>query len=139
MDASVKQKIIDILDQNRIMSLATLRPDGWPQATTVGFAHEGLTLYFLCGRDSQKTRNLEKDDRVSLTINADVPHVMGITGVSMAARAESIKDPGEAQRILGSKGGIWTGHDGQTGAIGIGQEMRAVNPVPVDRGLGHAG
>ncbi|MGN6102652.1 MAG: pyridoxamine 5'-phosphate oxidase family protein [Devosia sp.] len=101
MDASVKQKIIDILDQNRIMSLATLRPDGWPQATTVGFAHEGLTLYFLCGRDSQKTRNLEKDDRVSLTINADVPHVMGITGVSMAARAESIKEPGEAQRILG--------------------------------------
>ena len=37
-----------------IRSAATLRPDGWPQATTLGYANEGLTLYFLCGPDSQK-------------------------------------------------------------------------------------
>jgi hypothetical protein len=36
-----------------IRSAAT-RPDGWPQATTLGYANEGLTLYFLCGPDSQK-------------------------------------------------------------------------------------
>jgi hypothetical protein len=35
------------------MTIATTRPDGWPQATTVGYANEGLTLYFLCGPDSQ--------------------------------------------------------------------------------------
>ena len=27
------------------MTIATLRPDGWPQATTVGYVSEGLTLY----------------------------------------------------------------------------------------------
>jgi hypothetical protein len=26
------------------MPIATLRPDGWPQATTMGYVNEGLTL-----------------------------------------------------------------------------------------------
>jgi nitroimidazol reductase NimA-like FMN-containing flavoprotein (pyridoxamine 5'-phosphate oxidase superfamily) len=82
------------------MSLATLRPDGWPQATTVGFAHDGMTLYFLCGPDSQKARNLALDDRVSLTIDHDTPQVMEITGLSMAAHAQRVVDRTEAQKAL---------------------------------------
>jgi PPOX class probable F420-dependent enzyme len=82
------------------MSLATLRPDGWPQATTVGFAHDGLTLYFLCGPDSQKAANLARDGRVSLTIDHDTPQVMDITGLSMAGHAHRVVDRAEAQRAL---------------------------------------
>ena len=87
MDEEIRRKILTLLDQHRIMTIATLRPDGWPQATTVGYASEGLTLYFLCGPDSQKAANLARDDRVSLTIDHDTPQVMEITGLSMAARA----------------------------------------------------
>jgi hypothetical protein len=29
------------------------RPDGWPQATIVGYVNDGLTLYFLCSPQSQ--------------------------------------------------------------------------------------
>jgi nitroimidazol reductase NimA-like FMN-containing flavoprotein (pyridoxamine 5'-phosphate oxidase superfamily) len=65
------------MDAHRIMTIATLRADGWPQATTVGYAHEGLTLYFLCGLESQKAKNLARDDRVSITIDHDEPQVMG--------------------------------------------------------------
>ena len=54
MDEEIKRKILKLLDQHRITTIATLRPDGWPQATTVGYANEALTLYFLCGPDSQK-------------------------------------------------------------------------------------
>ena len=82
------------------MTIATLRPDGWPQATTVGYANEGLTLYFLCGPDSQKAANLARDDRVSLTIDHDTPQVMEITGLSMAARAQAVVDPAEAREGL---------------------------------------
>jgi nitroimidazol reductase NimA-like FMN-containing flavoprotein (pyridoxamine 5'-phosphate oxidase superfamily) len=85
MDAEIRTKILTLLDQHRIMTIATLRPDGWPQATTVGYANEGLTLYFLCLRDSQKAANLARDDRVSLTIDHDTPEVMATTGLSMAA------------------------------------------------------
>ena len=82
------------------MTIATLRPDGWPQATTVGYVNEGLTIYFLCGRDSQKATNLARDDRVSLTIDHDTPDLMAITGLSMAARAEEVVDRTQAEKVL---------------------------------------
>ncbi len=101
MDAEMKQKILGLLAQHRIMTIATLRPDGWPQATTVGYVNEGLTLYFLCGLESQKARNLARDDRVSLTIDHDTPDIMAISGLSMAARAQAVVDRAEAARVLG--------------------------------------
>src|SRR6185295_8480704 len=100
MDEEIRRKILTLLDQHRIMTISTLRPDGWPQATTVGYANEGLTLYFLCGPDSQKAANLARDDRVSLTIDHDADQVMEITGLSMAARAHAVTDRSEAERVL---------------------------------------
>jgi nitroimidazol reductase NimA-like FMN-containing flavoprotein (pyridoxamine 5'-phosphate oxidase superfamily) len=100
MDEEVRNKILTLLDQHRIMSIATLRPDGWPQTTTVGYVNEGLILYFLCGLDSQKARNLARDDRVSLTIDHDTSDLMAITGLSMAARAKPVVEKAEAEKIL---------------------------------------
>ncbi|UVC17778.1 pyridoxamine 5'-phosphate oxidase family protein [Mesorhizobium onobrychidis] len=100
MNEEIRNKIVTLLDQHRVMTIATLRPDGWPQATTVGYANEGLTLYFLCGLDSQKAANLARDDRVSLTIDHDTPQVMEITGLSMAARAQAVADRAEAEKVL---------------------------------------
>lgn len=40
MDAQLNQKILPLLETHRIMPIATLRPDGWPEATTVGYVHE---------------------------------------------------------------------------------------------------
>lgn len=100
MDDDIKRKILKLLDEHRIMTVATLRPDGWPQATTVGYVNEGLTLYFLCGLESQKAKNLERDDRLSLTIDHDTPDVMAITGLSMAARAQPVTDRAEAEKVL---------------------------------------
>ncbi len=101
MDDKIRKKILALLDQHRIMTIATLRPDGWPQATTVGYVNEGLTLYFLCGLDSQKAANLARDDRVSLAIDHDTPQIMAITGLSMAARAQAVTDRAEAEKVLG--------------------------------------
>lgn len=100
MSEQIKRKILSLLDQHRIMTIATLRPDGWPQATTVGYVNEGLTLYFLCGLESQKAANLAHDDRVSLTIDHDTSDLMAITGLSMAAHARAVTDRAEAQRII---------------------------------------
>jgi nitroimidazol reductase NimA-like FMN-containing flavoprotein (pyridoxamine 5'-phosphate oxidase superfamily) len=100
VDEETRQKILALMDRHRIMTIATLRPDGWPQATTVGYAHEGLTLYFLCGPDSQKAANLARDDRVSLTIDHDTSQVMEIAGLSMAARAKIVVDAVEAAKAM---------------------------------------
>ena len=100
MDEDIRRKVLTILDKHRIMTVATLRPDGWPQSTTVGYVNEGLTLYFLCGLDSQKAKNLALDNRLSLTIDHDTANLMTITGLSMAARAHAVDDRAEAEKVL---------------------------------------
>jgi nitroimidazol reductase NimA-like FMN-containing flavoprotein (pyridoxamine 5'-phosphate oxidase superfamily) len=99
MDA-LKSKILDLLDQHRLMTIATNRPDGWPQATTVGYVNDGLTIYFLCSPQSQKAANLARDNRVSLTIDNDVTDPMAITGLSMAAQAQPVTNPTEIAKAM---------------------------------------
>ena len=103
MDEEIRNKILSLLDQHRTMTIATLRPDGWPQATTVVYANDGLTIYFVCGPESQKVANLARDDRVSLTIDHETPDVTEITGLSMAAHAQGVINPGEASQRLKPK------------------------------------
>ena len=106
MDEQIRKKILTLLDQHRIMTIATLRPDGWPQATTVGYVNDGMTIYFLCGPQSQKAQNLARDNRLSLTIDHDVSDPMAITGLSMAAHAHPVADPAElakAMMLLGQR------------------------------------
>ena len=100
MDEEIRKQILALLDQHRIMAIATLRPDGWPQATTVGYVNAGLTLYFSVASNSQKAANLARDDRVSLTIDHDTPDIMAITGLSMAAHAQPVVDRDEAAKLL---------------------------------------
>lgn len=100
MDQTIRRKILGLLNEHRTMRIATLRPDGWPQVTTVGYANEDLAIYFLCGTDSQKAANLARDDRVSLTIDDDPAQIMDITGLSMAARANVVSDTAEANKAM---------------------------------------
>jgi nitroimidazol reductase NimA-like FMN-containing flavoprotein (pyridoxamine 5'-phosphate oxidase superfamily) len=100
MNESLKKKIVTLLSEYRTMRIATIRPDGWPQTTAVGYANDGLTLYFLCAKDSQKAANLARDDRVSLAIDNDAAQVMQIKGVSMAARAHRVVDEAEGAKAL---------------------------------------
>ena len=100
MDELLRQKILALIDEHRIMTIATLRPDGWPQATTVGYVNDGMKLWFLCGLDSQKAKNLALDSRVSITIDHDTPNIMAITGLSMAARTHRVTDRAEAEKVL---------------------------------------
>jgi nitroimidazol reductase NimA-like FMN-containing flavoprotein (pyridoxamine 5'-phosphate oxidase superfamily) len=100
MDAALRDKIIDLLDEHRILSLATLRPDGWPQATTVGYVNDGMDIFFMCARASQKAANLAHDDRVSLTIDHDTTDPMAIRGLSMAARAVPATDEATLRRVM---------------------------------------
>jgi len=100
MDGPVKQKILELLDQHRIMTVATNRPDGWPQATTVGYVNDGLTLYFMCSPKSQKAKNLARDSRISLTIDHDAAAPSTITGLSMAGEASAVHDRIEKANAL---------------------------------------
>lgn len=92
------ETIARLLEHERLMSVATIRADGWPQVTTVGYVNEGLNLYFVTGRESQKLANLQADSRVSLAIHSSI-EVGGAVGVSMAARGSEVRDPAEVERL----------------------------------------
>ena len=82
----MQQPAIDILNANRIMTIATVRPDGWPQATIVGYANEGWSLYFLIYRDSQKFANIARDDRVAVTVGCEPSDIRQIKAVYAGLR-----------------------------------------------------
>jgi len=89
---------IEILDAQRTMAISTLRADGWPQTTIVGYANENLTLYFLIFRTSQKLANIRRDKRISIAVGGDPDELDQLTAVYAAAHASEIKDPKERER-----------------------------------------
>ena len=95
MDPSVKEEIISILDDANDMTIATVREDGYPQATTVSYVNDGLSIYFGCAAGSQKAKNLARDGRVSLTVNLPYTSWNDIRGLSIGGRAERVIEPQE--------------------------------------------
>jgi len=95
MDQSNKEFVLDIISNGKDLTLATIRPDGYPQATTVSYASDGLTIYVGVGKDSQKAHNICQCNKVSLTINSDYQDWNHIKGLSMGAMAEILTDPAE--------------------------------------------
>jgi nitroimidazol reductase NimA-like FMN-containing flavoprotein (pyridoxamine 5'-phosphate oxidase superfamily) len=89
---------VEILDSYRTMAISTLRPDGWPQTTIVGYANEGLTLYFLIFRTSQKLANIRRDKRISIAVGGESQELSELTAVYAAAHASEITDPAERAR-----------------------------------------
>ena len=98
MTPAAKRFILEQLKAHHNMSLATVRPDGYPQATMVAYANDGLTLYFACDRDSQKVRNLRHSPKVSLTISKDWAGWKQIRGLSMGASAKLLARPADIRR-----------------------------------------
>lgn len=98
MSPELRSKILDILARHHNLTIATLRPDGYPQATTVGYASDGLTIYFGCGVHSQKAQNITRDDRVSAAIDEDHANWLEIEGLSIAGRAARVTDPQELEK-----------------------------------------
>ena len=88
---------IAILDGRRIMALSTVRPDGWPQTTIVGYANIGLLLYFVISRSSQKFANLQQDDRVSIAVGEEPPDLSLLQAVYSSALAVVAVDPAERE------------------------------------------
>src|SRR4051794_38918064 len=68
MDPRLRDEILSILDRASDMTIATIPQDGYPQATTVSFANDGLDIYFGCSEVSQKAWNISRNGKVSLTI-----------------------------------------------------------------------
>jgi nitroimidazol reductase NimA-like FMN-containing flavoprotein (pyridoxamine 5'-phosphate oxidase superfamily) len=98
MDEALKAKILDELERHQVMMLATIRPDGFPQNTTVNYVHEDLTLYFATDAASQKAGNIKLNNKVSAAIASEAQDIFKLRGLSLSGLAERILDEQEARR-----------------------------------------
>jgi len=94
----MEQPGLQILNDNRIMSIATVRPDGWPQTTIVGYANVGWRLYFLIYRTSQKFANIAHDKRVSISVGHEPRELSQIKAVYAGCHAREVYDLEERSR-----------------------------------------
>lgn len=104
IDHAALGAILKVLDESGEMSLATCRPDGFPQATTVNFVHDRLILYCAVGLDSQKAHNIRTNGKVSATINRPERDWHDLQGLSIGGTARILAIEAEmrdaADRLL---------------------------------------
>jgi len=139
----MEQKAVEILDQYRLMTIATLRADGWPQATMVSYANDGLLLYFIISRQSQKYANIARDSRVSIVVGRDFEDPAEIKALSVAANASEVQDPAQRRRaidlimqrhpVLARLGGPDRGH-----SVVMRAYCSIVTILDYSKGFGHA-
>lgn len=99
MNERDKVAIVELIEREADMTIATLTPDGSPKAATVSFVNDGLTLYFGTSSHSRKVHNIDKDNRVSLTINGPYHFWKDISGVSIDGTATVVTDPDEFRNV----------------------------------------
>jgi general stress protein 26 len=97
MDKTQEKFILNLLKRHNYMTVATVREDGFPQATKVGYANEGFDLYFSCDKNSQKAKNIRKCDKVSATIDRETHDWNKIKGLSLGGHAKVLKGKDERE------------------------------------------
>lgn len=92
LDAVASDLIEHIFTQAADMTLATLRQDGSPHASTVNFVNLDRLLYTAISLDSGKAHDVAHDSRVALTINLPYARWADILGVSINGTAAFVVD-----------------------------------------------
>src|SRR5688500_8196614 len=88
----MEKDAIRILDSRRTMAISTVRPDGWPQTTIVGYANEGWVVYFVILRSSQKFANIQRDGRVSIAVGEEPRDLRELKAIYAGAHANEVTD-----------------------------------------------
>lgn len=138
----MEQPALQILNDNRIMSIATMRPDGWPQSTIVGYANEGWRLYFLIYRTSQKFENISHDNRVSISVGHEPRTLSQIKAVYAGCHAHEVTDLAErshAWKLLAERHPNLTdlAPPGTAEVATMSAECKYVSVLDYSKGLGH--
>lgn len=94
-----RDKIVSIIAAAADFTIATVRPDGWPQCTTVSFVNDGFKLYFGTWSKSQKAQNLAACDKVAVTIDLPYKTWKDIRGLSLNGHARKVEDAAELARV----------------------------------------
>ncbi|HWE11693.1 MAG TPA: pyridoxamine 5'-phosphate oxidase family protein [Solirubrobacteraceae bacterium] len=78
--------------EQRTLICATNGPDGWPHLMPLWYVVRGEDIWAWTYAASQKVRNLERDDRATLQVEAGDSYDQ-LRGVMITANTEIVRDP----------------------------------------------
>jgi PPOX class probable F420-dependent enzyme len=81
----------DLLESERVVVVSSLGPRGWPHSMPMWFTLRDDEIWVWTYAKSQKVRNLERDPRATLLLEAGAEYVE-LRGVQIEAEAELIRD-----------------------------------------------
>lgn len=106
-------ELVRFLEEERVMTCATLGPNGRPHLMPLWYVHDGLTLWGWTYGASQKIRNIERDGRATLQIEAGRDRYGELRGAMLECEVLIERDPQRIadvglrlmQRYAGADGG----------------------------------
>jgi PPOX class probable F420-dependent enzyme len=102
------------LEQQRVVICATNGRDGWPHLMPLWYVVRDGELWSWTYAASQKVRNIERDDRVTLEVEDGVQY-HELRGVMIRARAELHRD---LETVSGVGAELYERYSGDQGAVG---------------------
>jgi hypothetical protein len=124
----------ELLNSRSYMRLATLMPDGSPQATVLWFRLAGDVLQVICPESAQKVTNLDRDGRVSAVIeDPETPHRF----IELRGVCEVIRDDAGARVEMAHIARRYIGDKAEEFAAGLSDAPRVILRLTPERIIRH--
>ena len=92
------EEVAAFLDEQRVMTCATLGRDGWPHLMPLWYVVRDGRLWSWTYAKAQKTRNLERDPRASLQVEAGEEYDQ-LRGVLLRCETTIHRQPDDVARL----------------------------------------
>ena len=89
----------ELLENARVVQTATIGPEGQPHLVPMWYALDEDAIVYTTYGKSQKVKNLERDPRISLLVEAGESYNM-LRGMSIEDTAELVREPRITARIM---------------------------------------
>ncbi len=126
----------DLLDLSDVATLTTLMSNGAPQSTIMWYRRVGETLRMIAPASTVKTRNIDRDPRVSIVVaHPDNPYYY----LEVRGTANVLHDDGGAREELRSIARRYIGERADDYAGSLSPADRVIIEIPLERVRVHAG
>jgi len=96
----VPKHILEYLDAQPTLTLATASRGGVPRATTLTYVNDGASIYIWTRPDTTTARQMEENPVVSLAIDQYAEDWHETKGIQAAAEAQVVLNPTELTRVV---------------------------------------
>jgi nitroimidazol reductase NimA-like FMN-containing flavoprotein (pyridoxamine 5'-phosphate oxidase superfamily) len=96
----VPKHVLDYLEAEKALTLATASRGGVPRATTLTYVNDGVALYVWTPPDTTTARHIEENPAVSFAIDEYVDDWRQTKGIQGSGDAQVVLNPSEVKRAL---------------------------------------